>query len=74
MLFLLQFALFLCFLIILVQVIVDAFRGSILVLSGLLLLLVAYAIKLVFGLLRLIQRYCGRRRPPVPGRFRIERP
>lgn len=74
MLFLLQIALFLCFLVILVQVIIDAFRGSILILSGLLLLLVAYAIKLVVGLLRLIQRHRGRRRPPVPGRFRIERP
>lgn len=56
MLFLIQIGLALGFIIVLVQVIIDAFRGGFLILEGLILLLAGYLLRLLalpFRLLRL---------------------
>ena len=65
MLTLLQIALALYFIVLLVQVIGDFFKGSFLILTGLLLLMVAYMLKLIAWLLRLCQR---KHHPRPPGR------
>ena len=71
MLFLLQIILFACFVVTLVQVIFDFAYGSFLILTGFLLMVYAYMLKLLAWIIKLHQRY---RRPWGRRRFWFVRP
>jgi hypothetical protein len=73
MLFLLQLILLACFIITLARVIFDFFHGSLLILSGLLLLAFGYTLKFVARLIRLCQRIPLGRRHQIARRFRFAR-
>lgn len=65
MLFLLQIGLIVCFIVTLIQAIFDFFYGSYLILTGLLLMVYAYMLKLIAWIIKLHQlnrRPWGRRR------------
>ena len=71
MLLLLQIILFICFLVTLVQVIFDFLHGTLLIVSGLLLIAIGYSLKLI-SRIRLLCRniHLGRRhRDAIPFRF-----
>ena len=73
MLFLLQLILIGCFIITLARVIFDFFHGSLLIVSGLLLLAFGYTLKFVARLHLLCRRIHHCRRHQIARRFRFAR-
>jgi hypothetical protein len=73
MLLILQIVLFAWFIVLLIQAIFDFLHGSLLILSGLILLAVAYTLKFVALLIRLCARISLFRRYQIAKRFRFVR-
>ena len=73
MLFLLQLILLVCFIVTLARVIFDLVHGTLLIASGVLLLVLGHTLKFVARILRLCQRIRLGRRHQIARRFRFAR-